>query len=49
MNMHSMSEPSYRNLNHELHVAYFDAACISVVGEDKSIGLSRVSVDDSCD
>lgn len=26
MNMYSMSEPSYRNLNDELHVAYFDAA-----------------------
>ena len=61
-----MSEPSYRNLNDELHVAYFDAAsesmqkageeaykkCIEnqqlhVVDEDKSTGLSRVSVDGS--
>ena len=30
MNMHSISEPSYRNLNHELHVAYFDGASESM-------------------
>ena len=63
-NMHAMSEPSCRNLNNELHVAYFNAALDSMqkageeaskrfienqkfylVDEDKSIGLSRISVD----
>ena len=33
--MHSMSEPIYRNLNDELHVAYFDAASESMQKEGK--------------
>ena len=30
MNMHLMSEPSYHNLNDELHVTYFDATSDSM-------------------
>ena len=43
MNMYSMSEPSYRNLNDELHVAYFDAAPESMqkAGEEALKNLSH--------
>ena len=30
MNMHTLSEPNYCNLNNELHVPYFDAASESM-------------------
>lgn len=35
MNIHSMSEPIYRNLNDEFHVAHFDAASESMQKEGK--------------